>query len=518
MSLQRKFVALLTVLALAVILNIVAALWSLTFVQRELVRPLTDLQQILPVLGQIKRGITIEASLIGGGAEGFPFRPAASPPDPSAVRSRFDAVAREVAAHLTQLEVGDQYQSLVGISTTRNLNARIQQSRASAEDWFSAPDDAKRTLAIEQFVEAHDLIERMEAKVTDSAASASVKDYLPTVRMWLTIFMLASLVIVALASLLGVILVRRWVTRPVGILRDAADRLARGEFTHRVPVTAQDDLGMLSAEINHMAGMISAMQDERVERERLAAAGEVVRRLAHNLRNPLSGIRSLAELSRADLPPQSPVRENQDRIVQSVDRFERWLAEVLSATSPLALQPQRIHIGPWINAVVDPLRPAAAAKGVSIQVVAEAPDLAVFDPRHLEQALVGIINNAIQASPSGQQVTIESSCDAERWQLAISDHGPGVSPELTEKIFHPYFTTKRDGTGIGLAVAKQVVEQHSGRIRVEPALNASQATHGGVGARFVLQIPLAGPPQLANTGQAADVDGARFGQDSDRRR
>ncbi len=505
MSLQRKFIALLTVLALAVILNIVASLWTLLFVQRELIRPLADMQLILPRLGLIKRGITAQASLVGGGSDGFPFRPAPAPPDPSTVRARFDEAGREVARVILDLETSDQYQSLVGISTTRNLHARITRSEAQAEKWFADPSDSNRQTAFEQFVEAHDLIERMEAKVTETAASASVDDYAPRIKTGLTVIMLASLSSVALASMLGVILVRRWVTRPVGVLRDAAVRLARGEFTHRVPVTAHDDLGLLSAEVNHMAGMISAMQEERVERERLAAAGEVVRRLAHNLRNPLAGIRSLAELSRADLPQDHPTRENQTRIVQSVDRFERWLAEVLSATTPLQVHPQAVSVPSWINAVVEPLRPSATAKGVSIAVTTDGgPTTAMFDPRHLEQALVGVINNAIQASPRGETVSISTSLAPDAtWELAIADRGPGVPPELLDKIFRPYFTTKRDGTGIGLAVAKQVVEQHAGRIRVEPASGPPGTTSGGPGARFVVKMPVAGPPHVANTGQAA---------------
>lgn len=500
MSLQRKFAALLIVLALAVGLNLLAAVWTFLFIERELVRPLADVKVVLPRLAALKQGITNQAAQVASDFASFPLRPSENELSPAERRDRFDTATRSVQSVLLELENLDQYRGLLGISTTHSLRSRVEGAKAESEAWFETLAEPHRTGAIGMFQEVHDLIERMEAKVTASAASAA-DDYAPSIRIWLLIVMFASLVIVALTAALGVILVRRWVTRPVGILRDAAVRLARGEFSHRVPVGPQDELGLLSSEINHMASMISSLQEERVERERLAAAGEVVRRLAHNIRNPLAGIRSLAELSRSSLPPNDPGIESQTRIIQTVDRFERWLSELLNATTPpnLALQPVDVQVADWLDGVISPLRAAAAAKGVELEVDAkDGPLKATFDPRQLEQALVGIVNNAIQASPKGQTVRVAAMQNHQMWQLSVTDRGAGVPAELSDRVFRPYFTTKPDGTGIGLAVAKQVVDQHAGRIRVE---SAADSLSGGSGARFVVELPLAGPPKVANTGQ-----------------
>src|SRR5262249_25264293 len=156
------------------------------------------------------------------------------------------------------------------------------------------------------------------------------------------VLLLASLW-VALVGALGFSLLHRWVLQPVARLRTAAARIGDGDFAHRVLVRpggpGRDELAQLSTEVNHMAGLVRAMQDERVERDRLAAAGEMVRRLTHNLRNPLAGIRGLAEITRGDLPPAADeLRENQERIIATIDRFEHWLSELLSATSPLTVQ------------------------------------------------------------------------------------------------------------------------------------------------------------------------------------
>lgn len=507
MSLQRKFVVLLLVMALAVLMNLGLALWTLGFAQSELVRPLLDIRTVLPSLGSIKQSITLQAAVLGGNPDsgGFPFpdKPEASAERGDDARARFDAARAEVARQLALLEGLDRYTTLVGISTSRNLHARVESAERQGTRWFQTRDEPDRRDAIAQYKSVHDLIERMEGSVAQTASEGT--DYAGRFRSNLLLDLLASIAIVVLTTALGVIFLRRWVARPVGLLREAADRLAKGEFSHRVPVSTNDELGQLSAEVNHMAGMISAMQEERVDRERLAAAGEVVRRLAHNLRNPLAGIRSLAELTRADLAADAPARENQDRILQTVDRFERWLSGMLSATTPLTLVPQTLPIAPWLTALVEPLHPAAAAKGVTIQVqTAHAPAKAVFDPRHLEQAVVGIITNALQVSTKGDTILVEATADgrdAAHWEISVADQGPGVPPDIADKIFRPYFTTKRDGTGIGLAVAKQVAEQHAGRIGVHPAHGSPNGAESRVGARFILSLPLAGPGVLANTGQ-----------------
>ncbi len=505
MTLQRKFTLLLLVMALAVIANLGAALWALRFAQGEFVRPLVSIKLILPKLGEVKEGITSQAATLGGSADmtGFPF-PESQPKQPeNEGLDRYNSTASLVVIHLDDLEKVDNYTSMVGISTARNLRARVADATAAGREWLTTRSSEPPAPAIVKFKQVHDLLERMEKTVTATGTSA-VEDYVPTIRGLLLLDLLASLGIVVLVCILGIILFRRWVIHPVHELRSAADRLARGDFSHRVPVTGQDELGLLSDEVNHMAGMIATMQEERVDRERLAAAGEVVRRLAHNLRNPLAGIRSLAELTRDDLAPDSPSRESQERILQTVDRFERWLAGILSATTPLQVIPQPVQIASWLRDLVEPLRPSATAKGVKINVdTARAPETAMFDPRHMEQALVGIINNAVQASEPGQEIKVHATAaqDGKTWELGVTDQGPGVPPELAEKIFRPYFTTKRHGTGIGLAVAKQVVEQHAGRIRLETPAAGQESTSGGKGARFLLSLPLAGPTLVANTGQ-----------------
>jgi signal transduction histidine kinase len=518
MSLQRKFAVLLAMIGLAVLANVAIALWTIELLE-SLARPWAEIQQVQSGLNALKHAATDQARLW---SPGFPMDRGAAPVSGPEARDVFERDAAVIERNMASLEGIGAFRVRVGASTGANLRQRVEEAQALGRDWLAAPDDAATNAAARSAYDLHELIEMIEARLISHGYFEA--DFGRTIRPRLLLLLGASLAGAALACLLGAVLIRRWVVRPVRALRDAAVHLGRGDFSHRVPVQAKDEIGMLSAEVNHMAGLISAMQDERVDRERLAAVGEMVRRLAHNLRNPLAGIRSLAELTRAELPSGSATIENQDRIVRTVDRFERWLAELLGATTPLSISPEVCEVGPWLRAVAEPLEPLARERGVEIAIDArEAPPAAAFDSRHLEQAVVALVTNAIQASPRGARVDLRArrSPEAGAWELRCEDGGPGVPAELRERVFRAYFTTKRDGTGIGLAVAKQVVEQHGGRIWVEPASTGESAAkcgpEGGGGAAFVIWLPLAlegrNKEQVAKPGHIG-VDG---GSDSDRR-
>jgi signal transduction histidine kinase len=222
-----------------------------------------------------------------------------------------------------------------------------------------------------------------------------------------------------------------------------------------------------------MAEMVRVMQDERVGRERLAAVGEMVRRIVHNVRNPLAGIRGLAEVTRLDFDKGSPNRESMDLIVSTVDTFERWLSELLDTTTPTKVEPRETPVEEWLTGVVEIHRPQAAARNVSLHLQFDnAPHAATFDPKHLDHALSALVSNAIEATPEGGRVWVtarqapQSDTRAD-WEVEVSDTGPGVPPDVLPRIFEPHFTTKRHGNGLGLAMAQQVAKEHAGRINVQ---------------------------------------------------
>lgn len=515
MSLRTKFAILIGALAMAVTLTLALAGWSVVFLERELSAPLEDTERFMTRLAQIKRAVGAQHNLLAPEAG----EAAIGPRGPreqlthERIRADFDMHKHAALAGLEELQALDP-RVLGAVRAARsNLAARLDDAYRAAEIWLEALDEREpapsareaRSQALAELFDLHELIERIEGQ---SLADARIALQHGQQSRNAVIAMTAAMVgAAALTGLLGLILVRRWVLLPVARLRTAAERLGAGDLSYRLDVSGNDELAQLSAEINEMASALTAIQKERIERERLAAIGGMTRRIVHNLRSPLAGVRMLAELTRMDLPGASPLRENQDRIVSTVDRFEAWISELLTLTRPLELTLRPQDAAAWAGGALETLRPAAEARGCSLELVAQ-PIQAKFDAPRLEQALVALVANAIDASPAGGRVTVEvgpaeaevpptggTNSEADAWRLAILDEGRGIDPAHHDDLFRPYFTTKEKGNGIGLAMAQRVVREHGGDLRAEAA--------PGGGAAFVAEMPVSPSPAAASGGPAA---------------
>jgi signal transduction histidine kinase len=155
------------------------------------------------------------------------------------------------------------------------------------------------------------------------------------------------------------------------------------------------------------------------------------------------------------------------------------------SVSPLKLNPQNVRIGDLLDGVMTALRPMFDRRGVKVEVLIDPVVREVhLDSLHFEQAVVALVTNAVQASQNGQTVWVRvepARSSAGRWRLTVEDQGMGIPPELRKKIFLPYFTTKPEGNGIGLAMANKVVRLHGGDLAVESVV--------GRGSRFHATLP-----------------------------
>lgn len=439
MTLQLKFAVLLALLGLTVGVALGSAWWSFGLLHGATAEPFRQSAAVLAAVEGIK------ADLNG------------APPDRDGALESIGTLRDDPALR-----------ARVGAGALRNIERRVRE-------------DAEFSVAVA-------VLDRVKAQTLADASLAS--EHAKRIQSRLATALGLSLVIAGLTAVLALLLLRRWVVKPVGQLRHAASRIGAGDYAHRLPVKGRDEIAQLSAEINQMASDIGVMRDERVEQERLSATREMLRRIVHNLRNPLAGIRGLAELTRSELSEnrdgESELRENQDRIINAVDRFETWLADILRSTTPLTISPEPSDIGEWIDRIVETLRPVGEMRAIEISLNRDnAPETAVFDASHLEHAVVAVLTNAIQAAPRGSVVRVDAASENGdgTWRIGIRDEGRGVPHHLHEQIFKAHFTTKRDGTGIGLAVAQQVVRAHGGSIGVENVDGEPS------GALFTLRLP-----------------------------
>jgi signal transduction histidine kinase len=224
------------------------------------------------------------------------------------------------------------------------------------------------------------------------------------------------------------------------------------------------------------------MRSELIASQRMAVIGEMAAAVAHGIGNPLSSIRAAAQVAMLDgesdgSAKTEQMKHNLQSIVQQVDRVQKRMQGLLNFVKPLEPRPVQIDVNAIVRDVTETLR--ARFKDAKVQLnldlEAELPSI-VCDADHLEQALMALITNAMEATQENGLVTVRSQSTSTgagaTVRLVIQDTGSGIPAEHHERIFEPFFTTKPQGTGIGLALAKKFIERNAGTISVANGLTA----------------------------------------------
>lgn len=207
-------------------------------------------------------------------------------------------------------------------------------------------------------------------------------------------------------------------------------------------------------------------QREMAQRERLAQMGEMGAILAHEIRNPLAGIKGYAQVIEKK-PEESRNAGFARRIVAEVLRLENLVNDLLAYAGSGAYSMSPVDLGELIAYVTAHVRHEAEQQHVTL--ARECPEgLAVLGNRDkLGQVLLNLATNAVQAMPDGGTLSITARESGKRIMCTVSDSGQGISPEHMKRIFEPFFTTKARGTGLGLALCRRIIEEHAGTIAVE---------------------------------------------------
>jgi PAS domain S-box-containing protein len=230
---------------------------------------------------------------------------------------------------------------------------------------------------------------------------------------------------------------------------------------------------------------IKQLQRQLLERERLAAVGELAAMVAHEVRNPLAGIRGGCEILLEGYPEGDARHDIGVEIIHQVDRLSRTVHDLLLFAHPKAVDLVPTDLHGLIERIVHVVGGDAANGGVEI-VRDFGDDVPVIraDGRQLEQVFLNLLLNAIQAMEHTGRVTIATRTHGRQVAVSVSDSGPGISADKIGRIFEPFFTTRAQGTGLGLAIVKKIVEAHDGRIEA--------SSPPGAGARFTVTLPREG--------------------------
>jgi len=231
------------------------------------------------------------------------------------------------------------------------------------------------------------------------------------------------------------------------------------------------------------ASALDAARSRVAQSEKLAALGQLAAAIAHEVRNPLAVVRSAAQGLGETLPAaDADGHRAASFIVAEVDRLSSVVTSLLAFARPLQLQTRPTAVPEVVARAVTLAGADLAAKRVRLaRDEAAALPLVQADGDLVCQVLVGLLANAAAATPAGGEVLVRARASQDAVELAVADSGPGIAPELRARVFEPFFTTRPNGTGLGLAVARQIVEAHGGRIDV--------ADHPGGGACFTVRLP-----------------------------
>lgn len=265
----------------------------------------------------------------------------------------------------------------------------------------------------------------------------------------------------------------------LGVLTVRSDRLVGAEHV----TAALRVLATIAAQTG--AAIERAALVRRVEQKRrLEAVGEVSAGVAHELRNPLFGISSAAQLLRFRAAGDPVVEKNVGRILREVERLNRMVTSLLEfgRPAPVRLAPNDPD-AVWDD-ILDGERGRLEARHLELRRSrARPPARVVLDPEQMAQVFVNVLVNAVDASPEGEVVTLESAARDGSWSCRLHNGGPPIPAEHLPRVFEVFFSTKPSGTGIGLALCQRIVAEHGGTIALESA--------AGAGTTVTISLPLA---------------------------
>jgi two-component system, NtrC family, sensor kinase len=340
---------------------------------------------------------------------------------------------------------------------------------------------------------------------------------------------------------------RSLVIRPLDEAVVTAEAIAAGNLNRRVPLANTAEMRRLAISFNQMTDRLIAEQELLVRSEKLASVGRFAAGVAHEVGNPLAAINAYAHILRDHAANNPSATQAVQEIRREVDRIDRIIRGLLDYSRPRKATPYAVAIDDVVTSVVELLKTQGVLKRVEVKFDFVPPTPRVFGNRHdLEQILVNLLMNAADAMEGEGRVVVHAeqlksdvlerglprrtdvqlqpvlrgpSPRARIWldrvkrptdvvKIVVADSGPGVPPELVERIFDPYFTTKEPGrgTGLGLAIVARIVDGLGGTIWVTPAREGGAAFHllfpliagtdGGVAGMPAVTLGTAGVPTL----------------------
>ena len=293
-----------------------------------------------------------------------------------------------------------------------------------------------------------------------------------------TLLILAATLVVAIVT--SMLLYRYSFQKPFAAFQEAIRRISSGDLTFEFARGTENEFADLEREFEAMTANLRELERELQISSRMAAVGEMVAGVAHQIRNPLAIMKVSAEMIRDEFPAaaraakkgEAKIRPLIDMIVTEIESLGAIVSKFLDFTKPLKVNSEEVDIAQFLARATS-LITTGQYSGRSLKIaVAAGAERASFDRRLMEQAVRNLVTNALAVTEPGGVVLVgaERSRDLEggkgNFHIFVKDDGPGMSEEVRSQLFHPFFTTKSDGTGLGLSIVHRIVEEHGGVVEV----------------------------------------------------
>lgn len=302
--------------------------------------------------------------------------------------------------------------------------------------------------------------------------------------------------LLVLVIILGVVvMISRSMSRPIRQLATASLQVSRGNLSTSVEVRSNDELGYLAEQFNSMVRSMKESQEslqsayekllrtqkQLVQSEKLAAVGQLVASIVHEIRNPLSAIKMNLSILETKCSKEGVISEHFQLAKSQAERLESMLTDLLNYSKPISVDLRPIAVRDLVDSAVRDVHTDS-----EIIVDLQDPDAMVrVDLEKMQQVLLNLLLNAAQALTSLGRIEIRTRViDFEgirSLRLSISDNGPGISQENLDQVFEPFFTTRKQGTGLGLPNAKRIIEAHGGDMEIRSEI--------GKGTEVIITLP-----------------------------
>jgi signal transduction histidine kinase len=307
-------------------------------------------------------------------------------------------------------------------------------------------------------------------------------------------------IILFLSGSISMVMVR-FVRKPLNRIVENMARVEGGDLSVRMKEERQDEIGQLISSFDSMVDNLDQAKKEleqyhfeQMERaDRLASVGEMAAGIAHEIKNPLTGIAAAITIIKDDFEPDDPRTEIVNEVLEQVTRLDKTVNDLLFFGKPSQPEPTFTNINSIVEKTLMFASQHRSGKEIKKELKLDSSLPAVYvDSKQIQQVFLNLILNAFQAMQNGGMLTVGTSmveAEGKQWaRVCIADTGPGIPPQILAKIFTPFFTTKAQGTGLGLAICHKLVTQHGGKIHVE--------SKDGQGTVFTVELPVYGVSQM----------------------